>query len=278
VVATSGSVATAARIKLRLGYDGSAFSGWALQPDQRTVQGEVERALSTLFRVERVRLTVAGRTDTGVHASGQIAHCDVPAEAWQDQEIKGVRRLAGLLPADVRVLAMTPAPSGFDARFSALWRRYRYKISDAQSGVDPLHRHDTVAWRRKLDDVAMQQAAQQLLGLHDFAAFCRRRDGATSIRTLQQFDVFRSDDRIDLLVQADAFCHSMVRSLVGALAAVGEGSRGSDWPADLLASTERSDKVAVAPAHGLTLVEVGYPEDAELADRAERTRALRKTC
>jgi tRNA pseudouridine38-40 synthase len=263
------------RLRLDLGYDGAGFSGWALQPDRRTVQGVVEAALSTLYRVERVRVTVAGRTDTGVHATGQVAHCDVTATGWHQQEQTGLRRLAGLLPPDVRIYSMTRAAYGFDARFSALWRRYRYRISDASFGVDALRRHDTVGWRRRLDVDAMHDAAQGLLGLHDFAAYCRRRDGATSIRTLQQLDVLRRGDQIDILVQADAFCHSMVRSVVGALASVGEGNRPIDWPAALLSQATRSDEITVAPAHGLTLTTVGYPPDAELAGRADQTRALR---
>lgn len=263
------------RLRLDLGYDGGAFFGWALQPDRRTVQGVLEQALSTLFRADRVRLTVAGRTDTGVHASGQVAHCDVDEARWLEQAEKGLRRLNGLLPADVRVFRLAPAPDGFDARFSALWRRYRYRISDAPFGASPLRRVDTVGWRRQLDVEQMHQAAQALLGLNDYTAFCRRRETGTAIRTLQQLDVQRLGDEIEILVQADAFCHSMVRSLVGALAAVGEGNRPADWPASLLGSTRRSDEITVAPPHGLTLTEVGYPAADELAARAVQTRAVR---
>lgn len=271
----STEVRSEIRLRLDLGYDGGAFFGWAVQPDRRTVQSVLEQALSTLFRSERIRLTVAGRTDTGVHASGQVAHCDVPVERWAEQAEKGLRRLNGLLPPDVRVFALMPAPDGFDARFSALWRRYRYRISDAPYGVSPLRRVDTVGWRRRLDSEAMHEAAQALLGLNDYTAFCRRRETGTAIRTLQQLDVLRSGDDVDVLVQADAFCHSMVRSLVGALALVGEGNRAVGWPASLLARDRRSDEITVAPARGLTLTAVGYPPDAELARRAEQTRATR---
>ena len=263
------------RLRLDLGYDGTDFSGWALQPGLRTVQGVLCEALATVFRTDRVALTVAGRTDAGVHASAQVAHCDLELTLWQPQADKAVRRLAGLLPSDVRVFAIRPAPPDFDARFAALWRRYCYRISDSDFGVEPLRRHDTVAWRRSLDIDAMQQAAQHLLGLHDFSAFCRRRDGATTIRRLQQLDVVRDGHLIEVLVQADAFCHSMVRSLVGGLAAVGEGRRGIDWPGSLLTLGTRADQISVAPAHGLTLVEVGYPPDEELARRAAETRAVR---
>jgi tRNA pseudouridine38-40 synthase len=264
------------RLRLDLSYDGTEFAGWAVQPDVRTVQGEIENALEIQFRSGRLPLTVAGRTDAGVHATGQVAHVDVPRAVWEGQAAKAVRRLNGLLPADVRVHRIVEAPDGFDARFSAVWRRYVYRIADADEGAPPLRRHDTVAWRRRLDAAVMQDAASQMLGLHDFAAFCKRRDNATTIRTLQALSVCRAEDGIiEIRVQADAFCHSMVRSLVGGLAAVGEGRRSVDWPASLLTLGERSSHVAVAPAHGLTLVEVGYAPDEELALRQQETRSLR---
>jgi tRNA pseudouridine38-40 synthase len=263
------------RLRLGLGYDGTGFSGWALQPGRRTVQGDLEAALRTLFRQDQLRLVVAGRTDAGVHACGQVAHLDVPADAWLEQREMAVRRLAGLLAPDVRVNGIRAVSSDFDARFSALWRRYRYRMTDVDHGPDPLRRHDTVGWRRGLDADAMQDAAQRLLGLQDFAAFCRRREGSTSIRQLQQLDVVRHGPLIDIQVQADAFCHSMVRSLVGALAAVGDGRRAVEWPASLLARRSRSDEITVAPAHGLTLTAVGYPDEHELAARSEQTRTVR---
>jgi len=263
------------RLRLDLGYDGTGFSGWAVQPGLRTVQGVLEDALSTLFRAPRVPVVVAGRTDAGVHANGQVCHCDVDRASWDGQRDRMIRRLAGLLPPDVRVHAVAEAPAHFDARFGALWRRYRYRICDADYGPEPLRRRDTVGWRRRLDVAAMQQAASNLLGLHDFAAFCRRRDGATTIRSLQRLEVLRIGDLIEIEVQADAFCHSMVRSLVGALAAVGEGARPSEWPAGLLSRDRRADDVVVAPAHGLTLLAVGYPPERELAARAQQSRAKR---
>ena len=175
------------RLRLDLGYDGTDFAGWATQPGLRTVQHVVEEALGTLFQASRVPVVVAGRTDAGVHASGQVCHCDVDAERWEQQRDRIVRRLAGLLPADVRVRAVTEVPAYFDARFGALWRRYQYRISDADSGPDPLRRLDTVGWRRRLDAAAMGQAAPGLLGLHDFAAFCRHREGATTIRHFSEW-------------------------------------------------------------------------------------------
>ncbi|MDQ1718242.1 MAG: tRNA pseudouridine38-40 synthase [Pseudonocardiales bacterium] len=263
------------RLRLDLGYDGTDFSGWAVQPDRRTVQGVLEYALATLFGQPGPRLVVAGRTDAGVHAAGQVAHLDVDELRYAELREQGLRRLAGLLPADVRVFSMAPAPDGFDARFSAVWRRYRYRLSDADFGVEPLRRRDTVGWRRQLDAAAMHEAAQQLLGLNDYTAYCRRREGATAIRTLQRLDVVRDGWLIEVRVQADAFCHSMVRSLVGALAAVGEGRRPLAWPGSLLTRTTRSDEITVAPPHGLTLAEVGYPVDSELTSRAEQSRAVR---
>jgi tRNA pseudouridine38-40 synthase len=230
------------------------------------VQGELEAAL----RMPGLPLTVAGRTDAGVHATGQVAHGDLPG-----LPADLVRRLAGVLPRDLRVSSARVVPAAFDARFAALWRRYLYRISDADGGVDPLRRQYTLAWPRPLDAAAMADAAKQLVGLHDFAAFCRRREGATSIRTLVRLDVERDGDGITCTVEADAFCHSMVRSLVGALLAVGEGRHPVDWPASLLVRDRRADEVPVAPAHGLTLVAVGYPPDDELAARVQVTRARR---
>lgn len=217
-----------------------------------------------------VALTVAGRTDAGVHASGQVAHADVPAF---DPTL--LRRLAGVLPPDVRVTALAPAAPGFDARFAALHRRYVYRVTDAPWGADPARRHDTLAWPRRLDLAALRAARAGLLGEHDFVAYCRRREGASTVRTLQRLDWDRDGDLLTATVQADAFCHQQVRSLVGALLAVGDGRRPVDWPASLLARRDRADEVGVAPAHGLTLVEVGYPPDGELAGRAQLTRARR---
>jgi tRNA pseudouridine38-40 synthase len=234
------------------------------------VQGVLEAALCMVLRLPVVPLTVAGRTDAGVHATGQVAHCDVP-ELPPDL----VHRLAGVLPADVRVRAAHAVPGKFDARFAALWRRYVYVIGDAPGGVDPLRRREVLYWPRPLDVARMAGAAEGLHGLHDFAAFCRRRAGATTVRSLTRLTVERDDGEIACTVEADAFCHSMVRSLVGALIAVGEGRRPVDWPASLLGRDRRADDVPVAPAHGLTLVEVGYPPEDQLAARAAATRARR---
>ncbi|NMH76106.1 tRNA pseudouridine(38-40) synthase TruA [Pseudonocardia xinjiangensis] len=260
------------RFRLDLSYDGTDFSGWAIQPGRRTVCGVLTEALSTVLR-EPVALTVAGRTDAGVHATGQVAHADLPADldaAWL------VRRLARLLPPDVRVRAVTPVPEAFDARFSALRRHYRYRVATAAHGAEPLRARDTLSWPHPLDLTAVTIASELLLGEHDFAAFCKRREGATTVRALQQLSwTLAEDGVVEAAVSADAFCHSMVRSLVGALLDVGRGRRTANWPAELLTRVERASDVPVAPAHGLTLVAVDYPPDAELAARASATRRRR---
>ena len=212
-------------------------------------------------------LTVAGRTDAGVHARGQVAHADVPAEAWAGVAGYALRRLAGLLPPDVRVRAISVAPPGFDARFSALWRRYSYRVCDDPVGVDPLRRHDTAAHRRPLDVAAMNAAVPALVGEHDFAAFCKRREGATSVRRLIRMAWVRESDPVAVAtVMANAFCHNMVRALVGAMLAVGDGRRPVVWPGEVLARGVRNPAVHVAPPHGLCLEEVRYPPDSELGD------------
>jgi tRNA pseudouridine38-40 synthase len=262
------------RLRLSIAYDGTALHGWARQPGQRTVQGELEQALAMVLRCD-IGLTVAGRTDAGVHAIGQVAHCDVPVEVWAQHPSAVVRRLRGVLPPDIAVRDVVLAPPEFDARFAALARHYVYRLTDSPSGPPPLRRADTVGWPRTVDVGAMQLAAGLLLGEHDYAAFCRRREGATTVRTLLALDVARTDELVTVAASADAFCHSMVRSLVGALLAVGEGRRPPEWPAGLLGRTVRANDVPVAPAHGLTLIRVDYPPDDALAARALVTRARR---
>jgi tRNA pseudouridine38-40 synthase len=262
------------RVRLDVQYDGTALSGWAKQPGRRTVQGELEAALATVLRAP-VALTVAGRTDAGVHATGQVASLELPRTLWEQHRERLVRRLRGLLPADVVVLSATEAHPDFDARFGALARHYEYRLTDAPGGPSPLRRADTVAWPRTLDARAMTAAAADLLGQHDFAAYCRHREGATTVRTLLALGVARDGDLVTIAASADAFCHSMVRSVVGALLAVGEGRRPPGWPGELLSRTQRADEVTVAPAGGLTLVRVDYPPDDMLAARAVVTRARR---
>lgn len=320
------ATSVAVRVRLDIAYDGTDFTGWARQPGLRTVQGVLEESLSKVLR-EPIQLTVAGRTDAGVHAEGQVAHFDTTALPDYD---KLLHRLARFLPKDVRVTGIRPAPPEFDARFSAIRRHYAYRLTTAPYGAPPLLARSVVACRPGVDLDAMREASRKLLGLHDFAAFCRRREGATTVRELQRFDwvttpvggpgvapidvagphrggtggprpvapntgsidpatalgarpadsvgVAASLDRGAMLtayVSADAFCWSMVRSLVGAVLAVGEGRRSPEWVESLLAERERSSSVTVAPAHGLSLIAVDYPADADLAARNAETREMR---
>lgn len=259
------------RVRLGISYDGTDFTGWARQPGLRTVQGVLEDSLSKVFR-EPVQLTVAGRTDAGVHAEGQVAHFDTTAEL---DAPKLLHRMARFLPKDVRITDARPAPAEFDARFSAMRRHYVYRLTTAPYGADPLRARSVVACKPGVDLDAMRAASRHLLGLHDFAAFCRRREGATTVRELQRFDWVREGELLSAYVSADAFCWSMVRSLVGAVLAVGEGRRTPEWVGSLLTVTERSSSVTVAPAHGLSLVAVDYPADADLAARNAETREVR---
>ncbi|SCG14135.1 tRNA pseudouridine38-40 synthase [Micromonospora echinofusca] len=266
------------RLRLDVAYDGSGFSGWAAQPTRRTVAGVLVETLDLVLGAGTATgLTVAGRTDAGVHASGQVCHVDLPSAVWREQDGRLLRRLARLLPTDVRVRAMTEVPADFDARFSATFRRYEYRVTDAPWGAEPLRRHEVLAWPKPLDLTALNAAAAGLVGEHDFAAYCRRKEHATTLREVTRLDWRRDPDGILVAtVQADAFCQAMVRSLVGAMLVAGDGRRPVEWPGSLLARRERSSEVTVAPAHGLTLVAVGYPEDpAEYARRAEATRQLR---
>lgn len=279
------------RIRLDVAYDGTDFSGWARQPGLRTVCGVLEAELGKVLR-HPVTLAVAGRTDAGVHAHAQVCHLDVDPE-WLDQRsIDGrpealVRRLARLLPSDIAVMRAGWAPEEFDARFSALRRHYEYRITTAPWGAPPTRARDTAAWTRAADLEAVREASSRLLGLHDFAAFCRRRQGATTVRELQRFD-WRSEpdprgpdapgaaEVWTASVSADAFCWSMVRSLVGAVMAVGEGRRSQEWIAGLLQERQRSSAVPVAPACGLAMVGVEYPDPADLGARNLTTRELRR--
>jgi tRNA pseudouridine38-40 synthase len=268
--------AEACRVRIDLSYDGGGFSGWARQPGQRTVQQVLEDALTRVLRAGPVQLTVAGRTDAGVHARGQVAHADLPAMAWLEAAPALLRRLAGLLPPDVRVRRVAPAPDGFDARFSALSRCYSYRVCDDVTGPDPLRRHDTLWYRHGVDVGAINEAAGLLLGEHDFAAFCRRREGATTVRELLSLSWARPEPTVaEATVVADAFCHSMVRALVGALLKVGEGARPPSWPAQVLTGRVRDPAVPVVPPHGLCLEEVRYPPPGQLAQRALATRRVR---
>jgi tRNA pseudouridine38-40 synthase len=260
-------------MRLDLAYDGTGFHGWAAQPGLRTVQGELSSALATALRVPSVEVVCAGRTDAGVHARGQVVHVDMEDPPAPDSL---VRRLNGILPPDVRVRRAAAVPAYFDARFGALWRRYAYRIADRPAALDPLVRSHVLAWPRPLDEEAMNAASAVLVGRHDFASFCKQREGATTIRTLEELSWARDGSGVLVgTVRADAFCHSMVRSLVGCLIAIGEGRRPAAWAGEILRAETRSPSVAVVHAHGLTLEEVAYPPDDQLEARVVRTRAKR---
>ncbi|MGV8885881.1 MAG: tRNA pseudouridine(38-40) synthase TruA [Microbacteriaceae bacterium] len=280
------------RLRLDFAYDGTDFLGWAKQPGLRTVQGELESSLAILLRRsgKKPTITVAGRTDAGVHALGQVAHVDLddaqlrsldsrrgPGDALVGATLLA-RRLNGIagLDTDVHVTRSAVAPTGFDARFSALWRRYEYRVADASAPRNPLLRNHTLWYPAVLDVDAMNAAAASLTGLHDWASYCKPREGATTIRTLQEFSWERREGGLLVAhVRADAFCHSMVRALVGACVAVGEGKLDIADVVDLRDALERTSVFKVMPAKGLALVEVGYPSDEEMGERAELTRQRR---
>ena len=234
------------RLRIDLAYDGGDFRGWASQPGLRTVQTELTAALTTVLRLPEgsLRVTCAGRTDSGVHARGQVVHVDVPEDPEEGSPTAArqvtqldvlARRVNGVLDKTVRVHRISEAPDGFDARFAALWRRYAYRIVDDPARADPLTRNHVLFWPRRLDVAAMDEAARSLVGLHDFAAFCKHREGATTIRTLLEFGWTRTDDGLVVgHVKADAFCHSMVRALVGCMIAIGEGRHDPAWAVEII--------------------------------------------
>ncbi|WP_051476664.1 tRNA pseudouridine synthase A [Arthrobacter sp. Br18] len=289
------------RVRIDLAYDGGPFAGWALQPGLATVQGVVEEALFTLLR-RPARVTVAGRTDTGVHARGQVMHVDLTAGEWQamtrgkelSPEEAMRRRLTGTVnlvlsrqppgigrttrnavPAVV-VRGVRRAPTGFDARFSALWRRYSYRIADVQAGQDPLARHSTLWYPGELDVGLLNDGAAHLRGMQDFRAFCKPRAGATTIRELQRYEFQREPDgAITATIQADAFCHNMVRALIGSTLMVGSGEVPAGWLKERLEAGLKDAQSILAPAHALVLEEVAYPGADELGRRAALTRARR---
>lgn len=272
------------RLRIDIAYDGTDFRGWARQPGLRTVQGTIEAALSRILSGD-AQLVVAGRTDAGVHASGQVAHIDLTdaqvarLERGRNPDPEALSaRLNGVLGQypDVVIRRTSLAPEGFDARFSAVWRRYAYRIADRVVGYDPLERLNTTFVPAELDVARMHDAASRLIGLHDFASYCKWREEATTIRTLLEFGWHR-DERGMLVanVKADAFCHSMVRALVGACVAVGEGKLEPEAVVELREAKVRTSAFKVLAARGLTLSEVGYPTDDLLGLRAEQTRARR---
>jgi len=263
------------RLRIDLAYDGTDFHGWAAQPGLRTVQGVLEQWIGQVLRLpDAPTLVVAGRTDAGVHARAQVCHVDLDVDSDPSRDLE--RRLRRVLPHDVAVRSVGTAPEGFDARFSATWRRYCYRVIDEGGFPDPLLRGHIARVPFRLDLATLNAATATVKGLRDFAPFCKPRDGATTIRELRDLDaVRRPDGVVEIWLQADAFCHSMVRSLVGALTAVGGGRRNLAWLEAVAASPTRHSDVLVMPANGLTLEAVGYPADDLLAERAEQARNVR---
>jgi tRNA pseudouridine38-40 synthase len=261
------------RLRINIAYDGTAFFGWATQPDKRTIQDLVEEAVARISRGD-VESVVAGRTDAGVHAIGQVIHIDLPDAVFADGlTYRDLRyKLNRILDEDVRIMDISDAPEGFHARFSALRRIYTYKILDNNEVIAPLSRYDVAPWYRPLDVDLMNQASALVLGHHDFAAFCKFKEGGTTIRTLEKYQWHRDSEGLLIAeVVADAFCYSMVRNLVGAVVCVADGRKDPSWMAELLANKERVSDSLVFPARGLSLTRVEYPSNDELLDRARVT-------
>ena len=261
------------RLRIDVAYDGTAFFGWATQPDKRTIQDLVEEAIACISR-SSVESVVAGRTDAGVHATGQVIHVDLPETVFADGlTYRDLRyKLNRILDEDVRIMEISDAPEGFHARFSALRRIYTYKILDNNEVIAPLSRYDVAPWYRPLDVDLINKASALVLGHHDFAAFCKFKEGGTTIRTLEKYQWRRdSQGLLTAEVVADAFCYSMVRNLVGAVICVADGRKDPSWIQELLANKERVSDSLVFPARGLSLTRVEYPSDNELLDRARVT-------
>ena len=255
------------RLRIDLAYDGSNFYGWGKQPDRRSVQEEVEKAIGTITQT-KIESIVAGRTDAGVHATGQVIHVDVPESINLDEIAYKLNRI---LDEDIRIMQVSIAPEGFHARFSALRRTYTYKILDKNRPIPPINRFDIASWYRPLDADLLNEASALVLGHHDFAAFCKFREGGTTIRTLEKFHWERQGDLLVATIVADAFCYSMVRNLVGAAVCVADGRKESAWMGELLANKERVSDSLVFPARGLTLSFVEYPTNDQLLERAKVT-------
>ena len=252
------------RLRIDLSYDGTNFSGWAKQPDQRTLQEEIEHALTVLTQ-STIATIVAGRTDAGVHAEHQVIHTDVPEKT----DITNFAfRLNQLLDEDIRVNSIVYAPTNFHARFTASARTYKYKIVDGGRVTPPLDRYDSADWFRELDIDLMNQGSKLLLGEHDFFAFCKFREGGTTIRNLLQFDWARDAKNYAVAtIKAESFRYNMVRNLVGAAVCVGEKRFEPEWMLKTLEDKVRIPDSYVFPAKGLTLVSVEYPAETEYLTR-----------
>lgn len=274
------SSAISQRLRLDLAYDGTDFAGWAKQENQSTVAGTLTQALTVILGpgVADFGLRVAGRTDAGVHAANQVAHIDVTPEQFRRAGRGGLTapRINGLLPTSIRVKSIAPVSGEFDARFAALQRHYRYRIADSSDYQLPENARFTLWHPKRLDEKLMARAAHELLGMHDFAAFCKPRAGATTIRTLLEASVSRDKAGIvNIALSADAFCHNMVRSIVGALIAIGEGRLVESDLLELLEARARGSRFKVVPPHGLTLIAVDYPPAEQWPQQILKTKNRR---
>ena len=241
------------RFRLDLAYDGSGFRGYATQATQRTVQDELEKALAKLLGAE-VRTVVAGRTDAGVHARGQVVSFETDIEIEED---RFRRSMNGLLGPEIAINSVSEASNDFHARFSAKWRRYRYLI-DPRPSPDPLLRHMVWHVGNELDSDAMQVVAEAIVGEHDFSSFCRSVEGRSNVRRVEETKLIESKGLLEFWIRANAFCHQMVRSIVGYMYDVGRGFSSEDDVETVIEAGDRSAVATVAPPHGLTLWEVGY--------------------
>ena len=270
------------RYRIDFGYDGTDFAGFAKQPGFRTVQSELVKALEVIFGKDSkdFRMRVAGRTDAGVHAQHQVVHIDLSSaqlkRIGRNPDIAG--RVNTTVPEDIRLFSFVKAPDGFDARYSAIFRRYRFRIADKSSFVDPLEIRYVLQLKVDLDLKLMRQAAKQMVGLHDFGAFCKAREGASTVRRIRYIKIKRNrkaGNIVEIELKGDAFCHNMVRALSGALVAVARGRASVQDVRDKLALGSRVGSFKVLGPRGLSLVEVGYPKNSQLASQAEKARRLR---
>jgi len=278
--APAGKSGGLTRFRIDLAYDGTDFAGWAKQPKLRTVQGELLRALQQIFGAssDDFFMRVGGRTDAGVHADHQVCHVDLSNTQLSrlGRNPLSAARLNSLLPTDVAILKVSKAPKGFDARFSSIGRSYVYAIADANCKPNPKQTRYTLTVSKELSLEKMSAAGKKLLGLRDFGAFCKPRPGATTIRNLRKLALKRSGDgRILIEVSADAFCHNMVRALVGALIAAGEGRITPTELSKIQQEAKRTSAFKVVGPQGLTLTKISYPPVKDLAKQAEKARNTR---
>jgi len=258
------------RIRAKLAYDGTNYAGFGKQPDQVSIQGELEKSLKQIFN-QTIKTIAAGRTDRGVHARGQWVHFDLPQSAWQ--KVKDAKySLNHVLPSDIRILEIEKVIEDFDARYSALWRRYTYWVADKTHQLDPLRRHYVYKYGYKLDLAKLNKTSQMLIGLHDFATYCKPREHSSTVRNLMQFDWQVIDGLFVAELKADAFCYGLVRNLIGAVLPAGAGLIAIDEPKVRLVKKQRSETIFQAPANGLVLEEISYPAPALWAAQSKITR------